>query len=158
MSCSVLIFLFRILVILVAILVSLAYHVLRDACCESDRTKRYGQLACLNCVLPTAVSKMDDAEADEGGLAESGHSSVVEVINIGSFETAFLKERIERKISCRSIHPQLIVMPMIICFFCFLNAVMRGNSLTVPITVWGRSNLVAIPEEHEMREFQVIHI
>jgi hypothetical protein len=23
----------------------------------------------------------------------------------------------------------LIVMPMIICFFCFLNAVMRGNSL-----------------------------
>jgi hypothetical protein len=73
--------------------------------------------------------KMDGAEVDEGGFAESGHSSVVEVINIGSFETAFLKERIERKISCRSIHPQLIVMPMIICFFCFLNAVMRGNSL-----------------------------
>jgi hypothetical protein len=105
MSCSMLIFLFRLLVILVAILVSLANHVLRDACCESNRAKRYGQLACSNCMLPTVVSKMDDAESDEGGFAESGHSSVVEVIIIGSFETAFLKERIERKISCRSIHP-----------------------------------------------------
>ncbi len=45
------------------------------------------------------------------------------------FERAFLKDRIERKFSCRSIHPQLIVMPMIICFFCFLKAVTRGNSL-----------------------------
>jgi hypothetical protein len=116
-------------VILVAILVSLAYHVLRDACCESDRTKRYGQLARLNCVLPTAVSKMDGAEVDEGSFAESGHSSEVEVINIGSFETAFLKDRIERKFSCRSIHPQLTVMLIIICYFCFLNAVMCGNSL-----------------------------
>lgn len=129
MSCSVLIFLFRILVILVAILVSLAYHVLRDACCESNQTKRYGPLACSNCVLPTAGPKGVGSEVDEGGFAESGHSSVVEVINICSFETAFLKDRIERKFSCRSIHPQLTVMLIIICYFCFLNAVMRGNSL-----------------------------
>ena len=93
MSCSVLIFLFRILVILVAILVSLAYHVLRDACCESNQTKRYGLLACSNCVLPTAGPKGVGSEVDEGGFAESGHSSVVQVINIGSFERAFLKNR-----------------------------------------------------------------
>jgi hypothetical protein len=32
-------------------------------------------------VLPTASSKMVGAEVDEGGFAEAGHSSVVEVIN-----------------------------------------------------------------------------
>jgi hypothetical protein len=72
----------RILVILLATLVSLAYHVLRDTCCESNRVKHYGQLACSTCVLPTASPKMVDSEVDEGGFAESGHSSVVEVTNI----------------------------------------------------------------------------
>ncbi len=67
--------------ILLTILVSLAYHIVRDVCWESNRIKRYGQLACSTCALPAANPKMVGAEVDEGGFAEAGHSSVVEVIN-----------------------------------------------------------------------------
>ncbi len=68
------------LVILLTILVSLAYHIVRDVCWESNRSKRYGQLACSTCVLPEANPNKVGAEVDEGGFVEAAHSSVVEVI------------------------------------------------------------------------------
>jgi hypothetical protein len=67
-------------VILLTILVSLAYHIVRDDCWESNRSKRYGQLACSTCVLPEANPNVVGAEVDEGGFVEAAHSSVVEVI------------------------------------------------------------------------------
>ncbi len=77
-----LIFLLRILlVIFLTILVSVAYHIVRDGCWESNRSKRYGQLACSMCVLPEATPSKVGAEVDEGGFVEAAHSSVVEVIN-----------------------------------------------------------------------------
>ncbi len=69
------------LVILLTILVSLAYHIVRDVCWESNRNKRYGQLACSTCVLPETNPNVVDAEVGEGGFVEAAHSSVVEVIN-----------------------------------------------------------------------------
>ncbi len=67
--------------ILLTILVSFAYHVVRDVCWESDRSKRYGQLACSTCVLPEPSPNVVDVEVDEGGFVEAAHSSVVEVIS-----------------------------------------------------------------------------
>ena len=69
------------LVILLTILVSFAYHVVRDVCRELNRSKRYGQLACSTCVLPEPNPNVVDVEAGEGGFVEAAHSSVVEVIN-----------------------------------------------------------------------------
>jgi hypothetical protein len=76
-------FLFRIsfLVILLTILVSLAYHIVRDVCWESNRSKRYGQLACSTCVLPDPNPNVVGVEVGEGGFVEAAHPSVVEVIN-----------------------------------------------------------------------------
>ncbi len=68
------------LVIFLTILVSVAYHIVRDVCWESNRSKRYGQLACSTCVLPEATPSKMGAEVDEGGFVEAAHSSVVEVI------------------------------------------------------------------------------
>jgi hypothetical protein len=68
-------------VILLTILVSVAYHVVRDVCWESNRSKRYGQLACSTCVLPDVSPNKVGAEVDEGGFVEAAHSSVVKVIN-----------------------------------------------------------------------------
>ncbi len=91
MSCRALIeiFFFRIsfLVILLTILVSFAYHVVRDVCRESNRSKRYGQLACSTCVLPGPNPNVVDAEVGEGGFVEAAHSSVVEVISEFLFTT-----------------------------------------------------------------------
>ncbi len=77
------IFLFRtlFLVILLTILVSLAYHIVRDVCWELNRSKRYGQLACSTCVLPEPNPNVVDVEVGEGGFVEAAHPSVVEVIN-----------------------------------------------------------------------------
>jgi hypothetical protein len=61
--------------------VSLAYHIVRDACWESNRSKRYGQLACSMCVLPEPNPNVVDVEVGEGGFVEAAHPSVVEVIN-----------------------------------------------------------------------------
>jgi hypothetical protein len=69
------------LVILLTILVSVAYHIVRDVCWESNRSKRYGQLACSTCVLPEATPSKVGAEVEEGGFVEAAHSSVVEVIS-----------------------------------------------------------------------------
>jgi hypothetical protein len=75
-----LIFLLRILlVILLTVLVSAAYHIVLDVCWESSRSKRYGQLACSTCVLAEATPSKVGAEVDEGGFVEAAHSSVVEV-------------------------------------------------------------------------------
>jgi hypothetical protein len=60
--------------------VSVAYHVVRDVCWESNRSKRYGQLACSTCVLPEATPSKADAEIDDGGFVGAAHSSAVEVI------------------------------------------------------------------------------
>ncbi len=60
---------------------SLAYHIVRDVCWESNRSKRYGQLACSTYVLPEANPNVVGTEVDEGGFVEAAHSSVVEVIN-----------------------------------------------------------------------------
>jgi hypothetical protein len=78
-----LIFLSRIsfLVILLTILVSLAYHIVRDVCRESNRSKRYGQLACSTCVLPGPNPNVVDVEVGESGFVEAAHSSVVEVVS-----------------------------------------------------------------------------
>ena len=73
--------------ILLTILVSFAYHVVRDVCRESNRSKRYGQLACSTCVLPEPSSNVVDVEVDEGGFVEAAHSSVVEVISEFLFTT-----------------------------------------------------------------------
>ena len=84
MSCRALIDIFIpnfFLVILLTILVSFAYHVVRDVCRESNRSKRYGQLACSTCVLPEPSPNVVDVEVDEGGFVEAAHSSVVEVIS-----------------------------------------------------------------------------
>ncbi len=69
--------------ILLTILVSLAYHIVRDVCWDSNRSKRYGQLACSTCVLPEANPNVVGAEVDENGFVEAARSSVVEVINEG---------------------------------------------------------------------------
>jgi hypothetical protein len=69
------------LVILLTILVSFAYHVVRDVCRESNRSKRYGQLACSTCVLPEPSPNVVDVEVGESGFVEAAHSSVVEVIS-----------------------------------------------------------------------------
>jgi hypothetical protein len=69
------------LVILLTILVSFAYHVVRDVCREPNRSKRYGQLACSMCVLPGPNPNAVDVEVGEGGFVEADHSSVVEVIS-----------------------------------------------------------------------------
>ncbi len=84
-----LILLFRIsvLVILLTILVSLTYHVVRDVCRESNRSKRYGQLACSTCALPEPNPSVVDVEVGEGGFVEAAHSSVVEVISGFLFNT-----------------------------------------------------------------------
>ncbi len=81
------------LVILLTILVSFAYHVVRDMCRESNRSKRYGQLACSTCVLPEPSPNVVDVEVGEGGFVEAAHSSVVEVISEFLFNTrrAYLK-------------------------------------------------------------------
>ncbi len=68
------------LVIFLTILVSVAYHIVRDVCWESNRSRRYGQLACSTCVLPAATPSKVGAEVDDGGFVEAAHSSVVEVI------------------------------------------------------------------------------
>ncbi len=68
------------LVIFLTILVSMAYHVVRDVCWESNRSKRYGQLACSTCVLPEVTPSKVGTEGDDGGFVEAAHSSVVEVI------------------------------------------------------------------------------
>jgi hypothetical protein len=75
------------LVILLTILVSFAYHVVRDACRELNRSKRYGQLACSMCVLPGPNPNVVDVEVGEGGFVEAAHSSVVEVISEFLFNT-----------------------------------------------------------------------
>ncbi len=67
--------------ILLTILVSFAYHVVRDVCRESNRSKRYGQLACSTCVLPEPSPNVVDVEVGEGGFVGAAHSSVVEVIS-----------------------------------------------------------------------------
>ncbi len=67
--------------ILLTILVSFAYHVVRDVCRESNRSKRYGQLACSTYVLPEPNPNVVDVEDGEGGFVEAAHSSVVEVIS-----------------------------------------------------------------------------
>ncbi len=79
--------------ILLTILVSFAYHVVRDVCRESNRSKQYGQLACSTCVLPEPSPNAVDVEVDEGGFVEVAHSSVVEVISECLFNTqrAYLK-------------------------------------------------------------------
>ncbi len=59
---------------------SVAYHVVRDVCWESNRSKRYGPLACSTCVLPEATPSKADAEIDDGGFVGEAHSSAVEVI------------------------------------------------------------------------------
>jgi hypothetical protein len=69
------------LVILLTILVSVAYHIVRDVCRESNRSKRYGPLACSTCVLPEPNPNVVDVEVGEGGFVKAAHSSVVEVIN-----------------------------------------------------------------------------
>jgi hypothetical protein len=61
--------------------VSAAYHIVRDVCWESNRGKRYGQLACSTCVLPEATPSTVGAIVDEGGFVEAAHSSVVKVIS-----------------------------------------------------------------------------
>ncbi len=68
------------LVIFLAVLVSVAYHVVRDVCWESNRSKRYGQLACSTCALPEATPSKVGTDVDDGGFVEAAHSSVVEVI------------------------------------------------------------------------------
>ncbi len=67
--------------ILLTLLVSLTYHVVRDVCRESNRSKRYGQLACSTCVLPEPNPNVVDVEVGEGGFVKAAHPSVVEVIN-----------------------------------------------------------------------------
>ena len=90
MSCRALIDIFIpnfFLVILLTILVSFAYHVVRDVCRELNRSKRYGQLACSTCVLPEPNPNVVDVEVGEGGFVEAAHSSVVEVISEFLFNT-----------------------------------------------------------------------
>ncbi len=60
---------------------SFTYHVVRDVCRESNRSKRYGQLACSTCMLPGPNPNVVDVEVGEGGFVEAAHSSVVEVIS-----------------------------------------------------------------------------
>jgi hypothetical protein len=75
------------LVILLTILVSFAYHVVRDVCREANRSKRYGQLASSTCVLPGPNPNALDVEVGEGGFVEAAHSSVMEVISEFLFNT-----------------------------------------------------------------------
>ncbi len=66
---------------------SFAYHVVRDVCRESNRSKQYGQLACSTRVLPGPNPNEVDVEVGEGGFVEAAHSSVVEVISEFLFNT-----------------------------------------------------------------------
>ncbi len=58
---------------------SVAYHIVRDVCWESNRSKRYGQLACSTCVLPESPSSKAGAEVDDGDFVGAAHSSAVKV-------------------------------------------------------------------------------